>query len=65
MVRDNQDDGRLVSLSLQKFVHSVGARTAAPGGGSVSAAIAAMVIMKIMILLFILIDIYKYYNISY
>uniref|UniRef100_A0A673GWN7 Formimidoyltransferase-cyclodeaminase n=1 Tax=Sinocyclocheilus rhinocerous TaxID=307959 RepID=A0A673GWN7_9TELE len=42
MVRDNQDDGRLVSLSLQKFVHSVGARTAAPGGGSVSAAIAAM-----------------------
>lgn len=42
MVQDNQGDGRLASLSLQKFVHSVGARTAAPGGGSVSAAIAAM-----------------------
>lgn len=38
-----QDDRRLVSLSLQQFVKSVGARTAAPGGGSVSAAIAAMV----------------------
>ncbi len=58
MVRDNQDECRLVSLSLQKFIHSVGARTAAPGGGSVSAAIAAMVIMKIMILLFIFILIY-------
>lgn len=42
MVR-SQDDRRLVSLSLQQFVKSVGARTAAPGGGSVSAAIAAMV----------------------
>lgn len=38
-----QEDSRLVSLSLQQFVHSVGARTAAPGGGSVSAAIAALV----------------------
>ncbi|CAJ1086860.1 formimidoyltransferase-cyclodeaminase-like [Xyrichtys novacula] len=38
----SQEDGQLVSLSLQKFVHSVGARTAAPGGGSVSAAIAAL-----------------------
>ncbi|XP_030265066.1 formimidoyltransferase-cyclodeaminase [Sparus aurata] len=37
-----QEDSRLVSLSLQQFVHSVGARTAAPGGGSVSAAIAAL-----------------------
>uniref|UniRef100_A0A3P8SL62 Formimidoyltransferase-cyclodeaminase n=1 Tax=Amphiprion percula TaxID=161767 RepID=A0A3P8SL62_AMPPE len=37
-----QDDGRLVSLSLQQFVRSVGARTAAPGGGSVSAAIGAL-----------------------
>ncbi|XP_039649615.1 formimidoyltransferase-cyclodeaminase isoform X2 [Perca fluviatilis] len=36
------DDSRLVSLSLQQFVQSVGARTAAPGGGSVSAAVAAM-----------------------
>ncbi|XP_054633885.1 formimidoyltransferase-cyclodeaminase isoform X2 [Dunckerocampus dactyliophorus] len=38
----SQDDGRLVSLPLQQFVRSVGARTAAPGGGSVSAAIAAL-----------------------
>ena len=38
-----KEDKRLVSLSLQQFVKSVGARTAAPGGGSVSAAIAAMV----------------------
>ncbi|XP_041637495.1 formimidoyltransferase-cyclodeaminase isoform X1 [Cheilinus undulatus] len=36
------EDGRLVSLSLQQFVRSVGARTAAPGGGSVSAAVAAL-----------------------
>ncbi|XP_076841219.1 formimidoyltransferase-cyclodeaminase isoform X2 [Brachyhypopomus gauderio] len=42
IVEANQDEGRLVSLSLQQFVRSVGARTAAPGGGSVSAAIAAM-----------------------
>lgn len=42
MVEANQEEGRLVSLSLQQFVRSVGARTAAPGGGSVSAAIAAM-----------------------
>ncbi|XP_028327669.1 formimidoyltransferase-cyclodeaminase [Gouania willdenowi] len=41
MVRTPQE-GPLVSLSVQQFVHSVGARTAAPGGGSVSAAIAAM-----------------------
>lgn len=38
-----QDDTRLVSLSLQQFVKSVSARTAAPGGGSVSAAVAALV----------------------
>uniref|UniRef100_A0A7N8WT59 Formimidoyltransferase-cyclodeaminase n=1 Tax=Mastacembelus armatus TaxID=205130 RepID=A0A7N8WT59_9TELE len=38
----SQEGGHLVSLSLQRFVHSVGARTAAPGGGSVSAAIAAL-----------------------
>lgn len=45
MVQTNQDiGGQLASLSLRKFVQSVGARTAAPGGGSVSAAIAAMVI---------------------
>ncbi|XP_035533872.1 formimidoyltransferase-cyclodeaminase [Morone saxatilis] len=41
MVR-SQEDSRLVSLSLQQFVRSVGARTAAPGGGSVSAAVAAL-----------------------
>ncbi|KAI1884875.1 hypothetical protein AGOR_G00214370 [Albula goreensis] len=38
----SQEDKQLVSLSLQKFVQSVGARTPAPGGGSVSAAVAAM-----------------------
>lgn len=38
----SQEEGQLVSLSVQQFVHSVGARTAAPGGGSVSAAIAAL-----------------------
>uniref|UniRef100_H3CMP3 Formimidoyltransferase-cyclodeaminase n=1 Tax=Tetraodon nigroviridis TaxID=99883 RepID=H3CMP3_TETNG len=38
----SQEDRPLVSLSLQRFVRSVGARTAAPGGGSVSAAVAAM-----------------------
>lgn len=42
MVRSQEEEG-LVSLSLRQFVHSVGARTAAPGGGSVSAAIAALV----------------------
>ncbi|XP_054479495.1 formimidoyltransferase-cyclodeaminase [Anoplopoma fimbria] len=41
MVR-SQEDSRLVSLSLKQFVQSVGSRTAAPGGGSVSAAIAAL-----------------------
>ncbi|XP_061571584.1 formimidoyltransferase-cyclodeaminase-like isoform X2 [Cololabis saira] len=46
MVKD-QEEGKLASLSLQKFVHSVGARTAAPGGGSVSAAIAAMAALKL------------------
>lgn len=41
-----QEDKRLVSLSLQQFVKSVGARTPAPGGGSVSAAVAALVWKK-------------------
>ncbi|XP_069020201.1 formimidoyltransferase-cyclodeaminase [Embiotoca jacksoni] len=36
------EDGRLVSLSLQRFVRNVAGRSAAPGGGSVSAAIAAL-----------------------
>ncbi|KAK5890961.1 hypothetical protein CgunFtcFv8_018259 [Champsocephalus gunnari] len=35
-------DSPLVSLSLRNFVQSVASRTPAPGGGSVSAAIAAM-----------------------
>ncbi|XP_072274563.1 formimidoyltransferase-cyclodeaminase [Pyxicephalus adspersus] len=39
-----QDDssGALVTLTLKRFVSSVGARTATPGGGSVSAAVSAM-----------------------
>ncbi|XP_014904910.1 formimidoyltransferase-cyclodeaminase [Poecilia latipinna] len=41
MVR-SQEVGGLVSLTLQQFVRSVGARTAAPGGGSVSAAVGAL-----------------------
>lgn len=40
------EEGGLTSLSLQRFVHSVGARTAAPGGGSVSAAIGALVSLQ-------------------
>ncbi|TUA20074.1 Growth/differentiation factor 8 [Bagarius yarrelli] len=47
MVKDNHIEGQLVSLSLCQFVHSVGARTPAPGGGSVSAAIAAMAALKL------------------
>ncbi|XP_066544664.1 formimidoyltransferase-cyclodeaminase isoform X2 [Amia ocellicauda] len=42
MVEKSEQDERLVSLPLQQFIRSVGARTAAPGGGSVSAAVAAM-----------------------
>ncbi|XP_051875324.1 formimidoyltransferase-cyclodeaminase [Pristis pectinata] len=42
MVRDEKEEGCLVSLPLQEFIQSVGARTAAPGGGSVAAAVAAM-----------------------
>lgn len=38
----SHDDSGLASLSLRQFVRSVGARSAAPGGGSVSAAIAAL-----------------------
>ncbi|XP_034034817.1 formimidoyltransferase-cyclodeaminase [Thalassophryne amazonica] len=41
MVTQQENKG-LVSLTLQQFVQSVGARTAAPGGGSVSAAVAAL-----------------------
>ncbi|XP_038605736.1 formimidoyltransferase-cyclodeaminase [Tachyglossus aculeatus] len=42
MVQDGKTDGRLISKSLNAFVREVGARSAAPGGGSVSAAISAM-----------------------
>ncbi|KAG5852822.1 hypothetical protein ANANG_G00066630 [Anguilla anguilla] len=43
MVSDSsKEDRQLVSLSVQQFVHSVGARTPAPGGGSVSALVAAL-----------------------
>ncbi|XP_015773211.1 PREDICTED: formimidoyltransferase-cyclodeaminase-like [Acropora digitifera] len=36
------DDGPLVSLPLRQFIYSLGSRSSAPGGGSASAAIAAM-----------------------
>ncbi|XP_067844337.1 formimidoyltransferase-cyclodeaminase [Heptranchias perlo] len=42
MVLDEKDEGCLVSLPLRKFIQSVGSRSAAPGGGSVAAAVAAM-----------------------
>uniref|UniRef100_A0A8C3F210 Formimidoyltransferase-cyclodeaminase n=1 Tax=Chrysemys picta bellii TaxID=8478 RepID=A0A8C3F210_CHRPI len=38
LVQSGQADGDLVSKSLHAFVRAVGARSAAPGGGSVSAA---------------------------
>ncbi|XP_070814154.1 formimidoyltransferase-cyclodeaminase [Chaetodon trifascialis] len=41
MVRSQEDD-QLASLSLRQFVQSVGARTPAPGGGSVSAVVGAL-----------------------
>lgn len=39
-----KDDGKpkLVNKTVKEFVHAVGARTAAPGGGSVAAVVAAM-----------------------
>ena len=36
-------DGRLVSSSVRQFVEQISARSSTPGGGSVSACIAAMV----------------------
>ncbi|XP_027713272.1 formimidoyltransferase-cyclodeaminase isoform X3 [Vombatus ursinus] len=42
MVEDGAMSGSLVSKSLSVFVRDVGARSAAPGGGSVAAAVAAM-----------------------
>ncbi|XP_039267611.2 formimidoyltransferase-cyclodeaminase-like [Styela clava] len=41
-VRDDAKDFPLGSLTLKNFISSVGERTPAPGGGSVSAAVAAM-----------------------
>ncbi|TFJ96798.1 3-hydroxy-2-methylbutyryl-CoA dehydrogenase [Platysternon megacephalum] len=42
LVQSGQADGGLVSKSLHTFVRAVGARSAAPGGGSVSAAMSAL-----------------------
>ncbi|GCB85642.1 hypothetical protein scyTo_0026365, partial [Scyliorhinus torazame] len=42
MVQDEKEGNCLVSMPLLEFIRSVGARSAAPGGGSVSAAVAAM-----------------------
>nr|XP_018670093.1 formimidoyltransferase-cyclodeaminase-like isoform X2 [Ciona intestinalis] len=42
VIRDEARDSPLTSQSLTKFISSVGSRTASPGGGSVSAAVAAM-----------------------
>ncbi|XP_041056208.1 formimidoyltransferase-cyclodeaminase [Carcharodon carcharias] len=42
MVQDEKEENSLVSKPLREFIQSVGARSAAPGGGSVTAAVAAM-----------------------
>ncbi|XP_053326887.1 formimidoyltransferase-cyclodeaminase [Spea bombifrons] len=42
LVQDELSDAVLVKQTLQGFVQSVGARSATPGGGSVSAAVSAM-----------------------
>uniref|UniRef100_UPI00398EC023 formimidoyltransferase-cyclodeaminase n=1 Tax=Pristiophorus japonicus TaxID=55135 RepID=UPI00398EC023 len=42
MVRNEKEEGCLISLPLREFIRSVGARSSAPGGGSVAAAVAAM-----------------------
>lgn len=36
-------NGPLVSMPLCELIHSLGSRTASPGGGSASAAVAAIV----------------------
>ena len=38
-----EDVDNLISLPLEKFILSVGDRTSAPGGGSVAAAVGALV----------------------
>ena len=40
---DQEKDGPLVSMDLKEFVMTVGARSPAPGGGSVSALVATLV----------------------
>ncbi|XP_050772495.1 formimidoyltransferase-cyclodeaminase isoform X2 [Gopherus flavomarginatus] len=47
LVHSGQADGGLVSKSLHTFVRAIGARSAAPGGGSVSAAMSALDAMKL------------------
>lgn len=42
----DDDGGSLVNKSVQDFIKTVSARTPAPGGGSVAAAVAAMVIYE-------------------
>ena len=42
MIASNAD-GPLASSSLRQFIYALGSRSSAPGGGSASAAIAAMV----------------------
>ncbi|XP_042302603.1 LOW QUALITY PROTEIN: formimidoyltransferase-cyclodeaminase [Sceloporus undulatus] len=42
MMQDSKESSSLVSLPLHFFVQKVGARSAAPGGGSVSAAMASL-----------------------
>ena len=37
------EDGPLVSMSVRQFIESLSSRTSTPGGGSASAAFAAMV----------------------
>lgn len=39
---DDAEDGPLVSMPFRQFIYSLGSRSSAPGGGSASAAIAAM-----------------------
>ena len=40
---DSVEDGPLVSMPFRQFIYSLGSRSSAPGGGSASAAIGAMV----------------------
>ena len=45
-------DGPLIKSTVKEFVASVAARTSAPGGGSVSALVAAMVLIFLKYVLF-------------